>query len=123
MPATTIKMNSDKQRLRLVLLLFLLALAIPTLILIKQAYSQLKWESFHQHRLLAEELAVRIDRRLHELIAAEEARAFTDYAFLVVAGDPAANFLQRSPLSAYPPAEDMPGLVGYFQIDADEAFS
>jgi two-component system, OmpR family, phosphate regulon sensor histidine kinase PhoR len=123
MPAEIIKKNSDKQRLRLVLLLFLLALGIPTLILIKQAYSQLKWEAFHQHRLLAEELAVRIDRRLNELITAEEARTFADYTFLIVAGDPAANFLQRSPLSDYPPAAAIPGMVGYFQIDADEVFS
>jgi signal transduction histidine kinase len=123
MPTTMIRKNSDKQRLRLVLLLFLLALGIPTLVLIKQAYSQLKWEAFHQHRLLAEELAVRIDRRLNELITAEEARTFADYTFLVVAGDPAANFLQRSPLSAYPPAAVIPGMVGYFQIDADEVFS
>lgn len=115
--------NFGKRRLRLLLLLFFLALAVPTLVLIKQAYGQLKWEAFHQHRLLAEELAARIDRHLNELIQAEEARAFTDYAFLVVAGDPAANFLQRSPLSAYPPATGIPGLVGYFQIDADDAFS
>lgn len=123
MPSPAISKHSDKRRLRLALLLFLLALAAPTLILVRQAYSQLKWESFHQHRLLAEELAARIDRRLYELIQAEEARAFTDYAFLVVAGDPAASFLQRSPLSAYPPAADIPGLVGYFQIDADDVFS
>jgi signal transduction histidine kinase len=123
MAARTIRKDSDKQRLRLVLLLFLLALGIPTLVLIKQAYSQLKWEAFHQHRLLAEELAVRIDRRLNELITTEEARAFTDYTFLVVAGDPAANFLQRSPLSAHPPVTVIPGMVGYFQIDADEVFS
>lgn len=123
MPAAAISKHSDKRRLRLALLLFFLALAAPTLILVKQAYSQLKWEAFHQHRLLAEELASRIDRRLNELIQAEEVRAFTDYAFLVVAGDPAANFLQRSPLSAYPPAADIPGLVGYFQVDADDVFS
>ncbi|HEX5056160.1 MAG TPA: HAMP domain-containing sensor histidine kinase [Gammaproteobacteria bacterium] len=123
MPASIISKNSDKKRLRLVLLLFFLALAIPTLFLVRQAYSQLKWEAFHQHRLLAEELAARIDRRLNELVQAEEARAFTDYTFLVVAGDPAANFLQRSPLSAYPPAADIPGLVGYFQIDDKDVFS
>jgi signal transduction histidine kinase len=123
MPAEIIRKNSDSRRLRLILLAFFLALALPALILARQAYGQLKWEAFHQHRLLAEELAARIDRRLNELIQAEEARAFADYAFLVVAGDPAANFLQHSPLSAYPPAADIPGLLGYFQIDADDVFS
>jgi two-component system phosphate regulon sensor histidine kinase PhoR len=115
--------SMNKTQLRLVLALFLIALAIPTLILIQQAYRQLKWEAFHQHSILAEELSARIDNRLVELIAKEEARSFGDYAFLVIAGDPAANFLQRSPLSVYPVTSDIPGLIGYFQIDAADTFS
>lgn len=113
----------DRRRLRLGLGLFFLALAVPTGILIRHAYGQLKWEAFHQHRVLAEELASRIDGRLIRWINEEEVRSFGDYTFLVVAGDPAANFLQRSPLSAYPVTSAMPGLIGYFQVDADGAFS
>ncbi|MGB5718351.1 MAG: HAMP domain-containing sensor histidine kinase [Gammaproteobacteria bacterium] len=113
----------DRKRLRLWLGMFFLALAIPTGILVYQAYSQLKWEAFHRYRVLAGELAERIDSRIIQLIDAEEARSFADYAFLNVAGDPAANFLQRSPLSAYPPASPIPGLVGYFQVDTDGEFS
>lgn len=113
----------DRTRLRLWLALFFLALAAPTVVLIYQAYSQLKWEAFHQHRVLAEELAARIDARFAELINDEEKRSFADYAFLVVAGDPSANFVQRSPLSAYPVESAIPGLIGYFQVDADGAFS
>ncbi|MGB5259109.1 MAG: HAMP domain-containing sensor histidine kinase [Gammaproteobacteria bacterium] len=113
----------DRKRLRRWLAVFFLALAIPTGILVYQAYSQLKWEAFHQHRVMAEELAVRIDARLVQLINDEEARSFADYAFLNVAGDPAANFLQRSPLSAYPHASPIPGLVGYFQVDTDGGFT
>ncbi|HLF98027.1 MAG TPA: HAMP domain-containing sensor histidine kinase [Methylococcaceae bacterium] len=113
----------DRRRLRLWLALFFLALAVPTALLIRQAYSQLKWEAFHQYRGLAEELAARIDGRLIELINGEEARSFTDYSFLVVAGDPTANFLQRSPLSVYPLAAGVPGLIGYFQVDAQGRLS
>lgn len=113
----------DKKRLRLWLALFFLALAIPTAVLIQQAYSQLKWEAFHQHQLLAEELAGRIDRHLGTLVESEEARPFADYAFLNVAGDPTANFLQRSPLSNYPVTSNIPGLVGWFQVDPDGTFS
>ena len=51
----------DPKRLRRWLLLFFLALAIPTGVLVRQAYSQLKWEAFHQHQVLAQELALRID--------------------------------------------------------------
>ncbi|MGB5538954.1 MAG: HAMP domain-containing sensor histidine kinase [Gammaproteobacteria bacterium] len=113
----------DRKRLRLWLTVFFLALAIPAGILVYQAYSQLKWEAFHQYRVLAEELAARIDDRIIELINTEESRSFADYAFLNVAGDPAANFLQRSALSAWPPVSSIPGLVGYFQVDTRGEFT
>ncbi len=102
---------------------FFLSLAIPTGTLVRQAYSQLKWESFHHYRVLSEELAARIDGRLVQLINAEESRSFADYAFLVLAGDPSASFVQRSPLSVFPVTSNIPGLIGHFQIDAQGAFS
>ena len=104
-------------RLRLILVLFFLALAIPTAILIKQAYSQLKWEAFHHYRLQAEELTSRIDQSYKEIIEAESARTFTDYSFLNIAGNTQSQFLQRSPLSAFPVNSKFPGVIGYFQID------
>ena len=113
----------SRQRLILWLGLFFLALAIPTAILIHQAYRQLKYESFHQYRLLAEDLSKQIDRQLQAIITTESARRFTDYTFLNIAGDPKANFLQRSPLSAYPVQSALPGIIGYFQIDAQGNFS
>ena len=112
-----------RQRLILWLGVFFLALAIPTAVLINQAYRQLKFESFHQYRLLAEDLSKQIDRQLQASIASESARSFTDYTFLNIAGDPKANFLQRSPLSAYPVQSSLPGIIGYFQIDAQGKFS
>ncbi|MEE9574609.1 MAG: HAMP domain-containing sensor histidine kinase [Gammaproteobacteria bacterium] len=108
----------DKKQLRFYLFLFFLALSIPTVVLIYQAYSQLKWQAFHRHQLMAEELASRIDQRLLELVDIEESRSFTDYSFLNVIGDPAANFLQRSSLSDFPVSTVTPGLLGYFQVDA-----
>lgn len=113
----------DKQRLRNLLLLFFLALAVPTAVLVWQAYSQLKWEAFHQHRGVAEELTRRIDTRLTDMINTADAGSFADYTFLVVSGDPSANFVQRSPLSAYPVTGDLPGILGYFQVDTDGVFS
>ncbi|MEN8170397.1 MAG: HAMP domain-containing sensor histidine kinase [Pseudomonadota bacterium] len=113
----------SKKRLRLGLLLFLLALAIPTALLVSQAYRQLKWEAFHQHRVMAEELALRIDRKLLQLFRREESRSFTDYNFLNVAGGKEASFIQRSPLSAFPVKSEIPGLIGYFQINTDGDFT
>ncbi len=122
LPKTLIK-GFDKGRLRNLLALFVLALAVPTAVLIWQAYGQLKWEAFHQHRGVAEELTRRIDSRLNVMIRTADARSFADYTFLVVTGDPSANFVQRSPLSAYPVTEDLPGVLGYFQVDTQGIFS
>jgi hypothetical protein len=122
LPDTLIR-SFDKGRLRKLLALFFLALAVPTAVLVWQAYSQLKWEAFHQHRGVAEELTRRIDARLNDMIDTADARSFADYTFLVVSGDPSANFVQHSPLSTYPAVQDLPGVLGYFQVDTEGVFS
>lgn len=109
----------DERRLKLVLAAFFVALAIPSVALVTQAYRQLRWEAFRQTQLLAEDLAARIDADLRTAVAAEEARSFGDYQFLVVEGDAAANFVQRSPLSAFPVESAIAGAIGYFQVDAN----
>ena len=122
LPNSLIK-GFDKGRLKGLLAFFFLALAVPTAVLIWQAYSQLKWEAFHQYRGMAEELSNRIDSALIDQISTAEARTFADYTFLVVSGDPSANFVQRSPLSEYPVTQDLPGVIGYFQVGTEGEFS
>jgi len=113
----------DPHRLRLGLALFFLALALPSAALVWQAFGRLEWEGFHQQQVLAQEFARRIDDHLAGLLEEESARGFADYRVLVVEGDPRAAYLQRSPLSAFPPRPDIPGLLGYFQVDAQGEFS
>jgi len=108
----------NKKTLKRGLMVFFIALVIPTAILIQQSYSRLKWETFHQHQVMAAELASRIDRQLLQLINIEEQRPFTDYAFLNVVGEQEARFFQRSPLSQYPIDSTISGLIGYFQVDS-----
>lgn len=115
--ARSLHRGLNERRLRLWLFVFFVALAVPAALLVVRANAQMKWEVFHQWRVSAEELSARIDARLTDLLAVEEARSFADYAFLTVTGDPGATYLQRSPLSAFPLASDIPGLVGYFQVD------
>jgi signal transduction histidine kinase len=113
----------DERRLRNLLVALFLALAVPTAVLIWQAFGQLKWEAIHHYRTLAEEMTGRIDAALVERMRSIDARSFADYAFLVASGDPSANLVQRSPLSSFPVQEELPGLIGYFQVDAQGGFS
>jgi len=119
---TRLDKQLDSKRLRRWLTVFFLTIAVPSTILVYQAYTQLKWEAFHLHSGLADELANRIDARLLELIKTEEQRPFTAYSFLNVAGDKG-GFLQRSPLSAYPVSSSINGIIGYFQLDPRAGFS
>jgi len=110
-----------RRRLTLMLVLFFLALALPTSILVYQAYGQLKWEAFYQHQRLARELTLRIDGGFRDMIEREENRPISDYEFLNVSGSEGSAFLQRSPLSQFPLEVVVPGLLGYFQVDASGA--
>jgi signal transduction histidine kinase len=113
--------GTNLRRLQLLLVLFFLAIAIPSVVLVRHAYSQLKWEAFYQFRAQAESLSARIDEQLQRFVSKEEARPSTDYQFLVIAEN--TNFLQPSPLSRWPLSSDVPGLIGYFQLNAQGAFS
>ncbi len=107
-----------RNRLAALLGLLFVALALPSSILVYQAYGQLKWEAFYQHQRLARDLAQRIDADFRGLIQREEQRPISDYEFLNVAGGERDGFLQRSPLSNLPPTVELPGLLGFFQVDA-----
>jgi signal transduction histidine kinase len=123
MLSTAFLKRSGARKLKVLLSIFFLALAVPAAVLIWQAYGQLRWEAFYQYRGMAEELTQRIDETLRERIVEAEMRSFADYAFLVLAGNPSANFLQRSPLAAYPVEAGPLGVIGYFQVDAQGDFS
>ena len=120
LPKALIK-NYDQRRLRNLLVVLFLSLAIPTGVLVWQGYSQLKWESFYQYRVQAEELTNRIDAMVTAEISTAESRNFADFAFLN--SEPTAKVQQRSPLATWPVTQELPGLIGYFQVDADGGFS
>lgn len=107
-----------RTRLRIALVALLLALAAPIVVLVLQAQQQMRREAFYQYRGMADELGQRIDAALRRAIADEQARSVDDYRFAL--GTLAtSNVLQRSPLERFPPQSPLPGVAGYFQIDAD----
>jgi signal transduction histidine kinase len=105
-----------RKKLLFLLISFFLALMLPIAFLAGHAVQQLKWESFYQYRLVAEEFVTRVNQKLEVLVVNEEKRAFSEYSFLNVTGD-YHQALQRSPLAAFPPDDGLAGLIGYFQID------
>lgn len=110
---------NQKNRLRWSIVLFMIVLAVPLVVLIQHTFSQLQWETLHQNRLQAEALSARIDQRLQQFIEIEEKRSIGEYRFLSVTGNTNNAYIQRSPLSQLPLTTDVPGIVGYFQLDAD----
>ena len=112
-----------RRRLRLGIGLFVLALAVPSLLLVRKAFDQIKWEAFRQQQVAAEEFATRVDAALAALIRGEDARPVGDFGFLTSEGERAAGYGRRSPLAELPADGRIPGLVGWFQVGADGRFS
>jgi signal transduction histidine kinase len=110
----------QRSRLRLLLGVVFVALLVPAVTLAWLGSRQIRFEAFYLEQSRASELTRRIDRRAVEIFSAEEDRSFVDFGYLIVGEG---NYVQRSPLSAYPVSSDLPGLVSYFQVDAEGVFS
>ena len=113
----------DRKRLRRWLTVFFLALAVPTAMLIHQAYSQLKWEAFHQHRVLAEELAARIDTATRSADQGRRGALVRRLRLPEGGGRSGRQFPAALAVVGLSAASPIPGLVGYFQVDADGLFT
>jgi two-component system phosphate regulon sensor histidine kinase PhoR len=111
--------------LRICVGLFVLGVALPLYLLFARVYTQLRQETLHQYRLDVEQVVHLIDDDIARLLAPEEKRPFGDYGFFRVEEHSLLNTrdLSVSPLSRFPVADDIPGLMGYFQIDPEGTFS
>ena len=112
------------KRLRIYFLLFFLLLAIPFALLLNRSYANLNAESFLFHRRIAESVVASITRQLGQHLRIEEARSYTEYRYLHVPERslPSLEGLNLSPLSKLPVESEIPGTLGYFQIDPDGSF-
>ncbi len=119
MAKRTLLRDYDPARLRRVLAIFFVALAVPTAVLVWQAYKRLEFETFFQYRAQAEALSAQIDNQLQAGVSTLDGLAANDFTFISTVG----NVYQRSPLSNLPPRADVPGVIGYFQIDTSGALT
>ena len=112
------------KRLRLYFALFFILLAVPIVILLRHTYNNLEQESFFLYRRTAEGLMATVHQRLQEKLLVEEQRPYTHYRYIHVADRPVPQQegLNLSPLAHFPVQSEIPGILGYFQIDPDGSF-
>ncbi|MGR9072330.1 MAG: ATP-binding protein [Gammaproteobacteria bacterium] len=112
------------RRLRRMLALFFVGLSLPVYLLLHKVYSQLETEAYFNQRNQAMILAEGVERHLQQLMEPEQNRPIAEYRFFNVMESPLLQSagVRFSPLSSLPPKSDVPGLIGYFQIDPDGSF-
>ncbi len=106
---------TEQSKLRTLLFGLWLLLLLPTLFLGYQTYQRLQFEALHQYRTLAETLTDGIATSLGLAMQQESARDPAEYKFAL--GN------ARSPLAALTPTSGLPGILGYFQVDAQGELS
>jgi signal transduction histidine kinase len=104
------------KRLRVLILLFLLAVSLPLAYVTWQSYQRLAREEKAQLRFFSEALFDEMEKELADLVEREENRAVDDYH---AAPDTERDRLQAAPLSR-PPKEDY--ILGYLQNNPDGSF-
>ena len=109
------------KRLRLLILIFCVALAIPLAYFVLRTYRSLEQEEVAELRYFAETLFEKMEEELGALVLKEEARAIDEYKHHYILGDQVTGFvgMSRSPLSRLP---EKPYILGYFQNDPDGSF-
>ena len=112
------------KRLRLYFVTFFVLLAVPCAILLMRTYSNLEQESFFFYRKTAQGVMASLGQSLRRNIESEESRPYTQYRYFHVADQPVPQQegLNLSPLAAFPVQSEIPGILGYFQIDPDGSF-
>ncbi|MEN8185017.1 MAG: HAMP domain-containing sensor histidine kinase, partial [Myxococcota bacterium] len=103
------------RRIRVVLALLLIALALPLGFLVKRALDGLAFESRLRHDSIAERAFDEMERELSLFLRTEEERPFSHYGFYD--GETPEGFEPpRTPLGELP---RWPFVVGYYQIEPD----
>lgn len=117
------RVEDSIKKLKRVSLSFVMLLAIPACILFWYSVEQLQNEAESDYTNLAKALSDRIDSSIETIINKEEKRSFAEYSFFSVSGEKVSAYAQQSPLARFPVNTDIPGLLGYFQIDPQQQFS
>lgn len=119
-----LKNLGEKGRLRLYFAVFFLLAAIPVSLLLARSLSNLEDEAYNFHRRTAQGLATSLNQQIEQTLRREEERSYAQYRYVHVPERPVPQQegLNLSPLAAFPVESEIPGALGYFQIDPDGSF-
>ena len=107
------------KRLTWLILIFFLALTLPSAYLIWHTFQGLEQAEMAELRFFADELFDRMENELTALVQREEARSIEEYNETYTPPGARDKAPQRSPLSRRP---EEPYIVGYFQNNPDGTF-
>jgi signal transduction histidine kinase len=109
------------KKLKLLILVFCVALSIPLAYFVLRTYRSLEQEEVAELRYFAETLFDDMEEELGALVLKEEARAIDEYKYHYIPGDQVPGFqgMSRSPLSRVP---DKSYILGYLQNNPDGSF-
>ena len=110
------------KRLKILILIFCLALSIPLAYFVLRTYRSLEQEDVAQLRYFAVTIFDQIEEELASLVIKEEGRSIDQYSYNYLAPGqvPGSGRVSRSPLSQ-PPTD--PYILGYLQNNPDGSFS
>ena len=109
------------KKLRLLILIFCVALAVPLAYFVLRTYRGLEQEEVAELRYFAETLFDNMEEELGALILKEEARAIDAYKHHYIPGDQVTGSEGMSPSPLSRPTEKS-YILGYFQNDPDGSF-
>ncbi|MES0349739.1 MAG: HAMP domain-containing sensor histidine kinase [Desulfobacteria bacterium] len=109
------------KKLRLLILIFCVALAVPLAYFVLRTYRSLEQEEVAELRYFAETLFDKMEEELGTLVLKEEARAIDEYKHNYIPGDQVSGFEGTSPSPLSRPPEKS-YILGYFQNDPDGSF-
>lgn len=104
------------KRLKILILVFCLAVSCPLAFVVWQTYQRLDQEEHAQLRFFSEALFDELEKEMSALVQREENRAVDEYNYNLAQGK---DGIQRSPL-ARPPKENY--ILGYLQNNPDGSF-
>ncbi len=118
-PAAKRSSQPARKKLRNYFIVFTLALAVPVILLVRQAYQQFSWEMYFPYRWSAQQTLNNVNETLSTRLNEESDRPIGHYKFYTVMENPLTKTknVRLSPLTDLQSSSRLPGLVGYFQVD------